>query len=78
MGKKLSWEDAKRLGAMSDNDSIYARPNSYGYRINVNHPKIKPLYEKYKKKYGIMIMSDSERTDFENKLILYLTERKNK
>lgn len=59
------------------NDSIYAPQNKYGYRININHPKIKPIYERYKFKNHIMIMSDSERFEFEKKLLKWLLERKN-
>lgn len=58
-----------------DNSSIYATGNPYGYRININNPKIKPLYEKYKRKYKIMIPSDKERKRFED-MIFQLIERK--
>jgi len=58
-----------------DNSSIYATENPYGYRININNPKIKPLYEKYKRKYKIMIPSDEERKRFED-MIFQLIERK--
>ncbi len=48
------------------NDSIYAKPNPYGYRFNVNHPRILPLYEKYKDKAGERILSDKQRLHFES------------
>ena len=55
-------------------ESLYAPDNKYGYKININHPKIKPLYEKYKKKIGAIILSDQERGDFE-KIIFKMIER---
>lgn len=77
MGNKLSWEAAEKLGKLSNNnDSIYAHENKYGYKININHPKIKPIYEKYKKKYAIIIMSDTERLQLEQKLLEYLGGKK--
>ena len=56
------------------NDSIFAAPNKYGYKININHPIIRPLYEKCKSKLNIMIMSDQQRHDFE-KIILKKIEK---
>lgn len=58
------------------NESIFAPPNKYGYQININHPKIRPLYEAYKKKIGAIILSDKERFDFED-VIFKMIERKN-
>lgn len=57
------------------NDSIYAPQNPYGYKININHPRIRPLYDRYKEKHNIMILSDAERFDFESK-IFEMMERK--
>lgn len=62
---------------MDKNDSIFARANEYGYKININHPKIRPFYESYKKKIGAIILSDKERIEFEN-VIFKMIERKNK
>lgn len=57
------------------NNSIYNLPNKYGYEINVNHPKIRPFYEAYKKKIKAVILSDDERFQFE-KIIKEMIERK--
>ncbi len=57
------------------NDSIYAPQNKYGYRINITHPQVRPLYEAYKKKIGTIILSDEERFEFE-RIILKMIERK--
>lgn len=62
---------------MTNNDSIYAPGNKYGYKINVNHPKIRPLYEAYKKKIGAIILSDKERFHFEY-IIFQMIERNKK
>ncbi|MGN0614201.1 MAG: hypothetical protein ACI4JB_09935 [Porcipelethomonas sp.] len=55
--------------------SIYAPPNKYGYKIAINHPRIKPLYDAYKKKIVAVILSDDERFEFE-RIIFKMIERK--
>ena len=36
MGKKISWEDAERLGAQKNkSESIYAPQNKYGYKTGM-------------------------------------------
>lgn len=57
-----NYEERKKLTVF---DSIYNVNNPYNYRINVNHPIVLPMYEKYKatKTKGL---SDSDRVDFEN------------
>ena len=50
---------------MTDNKSIFALTNKYGYKININHEKIKPLYERFKAKKKALILSDDERFEFE-------------
>ena len=77
MGKKNFYEDALKLGATTQNDSIFALPNKYGYKININHPQIKPLYERYKSSIKAKILSDAERFDFERHIFAAL-ERKYK
>ncbi|MCM1227543.1 MAG: hypothetical protein NC320_09000 [Clostridium sp.] len=56
-------------------ETIYAPQNKYGYKINVNHQRIRPLYEAYKKKLGAIILSDKERFHFEY-IIFQMIERK--
>lgn len=65
MGKKISWEDAESLGSLKKEDSIFAPTNKYGYKIAINHPLIKPLYDRYKRKLGEHILSDAQRLEFE-------------
>lgn len=51
----------------SNDISIYCPHNEYGYRYNINHPKINELYHRYMKWKGIVgrPMTDKERYDFE-------------
>lgn len=56
------------------NESIFAPENKYGYRININNPQVRPLYEAYKKKIQAIILSDRERFEFEE-IILKMIER---
>lgn len=44
------------------------KENQYGYKTDVNDPKIAPLYERFKKWKGIPVwcpLSDAERHEFE-------------
>ena len=61
----MSFETAEKLAKVNKNASVFAPQNKYGYKININHPIIRPLYEKCKLKLNIMIMSDQQRHDFE-------------
>ena len=66
MDKNLSWHNS-----VSKN-TIYAAENKYGYRINIMHPKIEPLYKRYKKWKGIADwcpLSDAERLEFESYIL---------
>lgn len=50
-------------------DDIYAPENKYGYQVDITNPKIKPLYERFKKWKGIADwcpLSDAERFEFES------------
>lgn len=52
-----------------ESQSIYTVNNPYGYRLNINHPKIKELFERYKKWKGIASvypLSDTQRFEFES------------
>ena len=59
-------------------NSIYAPENSSGYKINVNHPKITPLYEAYHRHVGVPLhihLSHAQRMEFEM-MVLRLIEKK--
>jgi hypothetical protein len=75
MGKKIPYDQALKMASIAPNETIYAKDNPYGFKINVNHPKIRPLYERFKEKVGERILSDSQRRHFEL-LIFELIERK--
>ncbi|MCR5707932.1 MAG: hypothetical protein K6G82_06630 [Ruminococcus sp.] len=77
MGKKISWEDAEKLGKRDEEkESIFAKPNKYGYKINISHPKINPMYERYKDKLGERILSDTQRFAFEMAVFQMIERRK--
>ena len=75
MGKKIPYDTALKMAETEKNDSIFAKPNQYGYKININHPSIRPMYDRYKDKLGERILSNAQRLDFE-KLIYKLLEKK--
>lgn len=80
MGKKMPFEAVERIVAtknLSENDSIFMSTNEYGYKIRINHPKIRPIYERYKRKIGCQILSDRERLEFEAFIIRKYIEYKN-
>lgn len=77
MGRKIPYDTALRLAKTAPNDSIFAPPNKYGYQININHPKIRPLYERYKKKVGEIILSDQQWFEFEGIIINMIERGKN-
>ncbi len=52
--------------------------NKYGYKLNINHPFINKIYNRYKKANNLSTrfpLSDSERLDFETATIDYLKKR---
>ena len=75
MGKKIPYDTARVIGGMKKNESIYNLdkdgypcPNRWGYRYNINHPSIRPLYEAYHKHIGVPLtihMTTAQRLQFE-------------
>ena len=65
------------MASIAPCDSIFAKDNPYGYKINVNHPKILPLYQRYKDKIGERILSDQLRFEFEGIIIKMIERGKN-
>lgn len=52
---------------LEKSNDIYTINNPYGYRFNINHPMIKPYYERYIRWKGIYgAPSDKERFEFED------------
>lgn len=56
--------------------SFFTKPNKYGYRLNINHPLIFPYYERFKKTKKAIILSDSERLEFEAAIFKALEKNK--
>ena len=57
--------------------SVYTQGNPYGYRLNIAHPLVRPLYDRYKAWIGVgqsTPLSDRERLDFEE-MVIPLLER---
>lgn len=77
MGKRIDYDRALSSAALKDNDSIYAPQNKYGYKLNVNNPQIKILYDKYKRHIGEKILSDAQRFHFES-LVFKMIEQNRK
>ena len=77
MGKKIPFDTAQKLAETSQEQelSIYAEYNKYGYKVNINHPDVRPLYERYKEKVGEQILSDKQRHDFEQLFFRMLRKR---
>lgn len=58
--------------AASEESVILDPPNPYGYRINISHPRIRPLYDRYREWRGIpkhFPLSDQERFEFEEYIL---------
>ena len=58
MGKKIPFEQAMKMESVipKGSDPIWIssdHPNPYGYKINVNHPMIRPLFAAFHKHIGI-------------------------
>jgi len=76
MGKKIPYDQALAMAKTETNETIFAKENPYGYKINVNHPSIRPLYDRYKHKVGESILSDRQRAEFEGYIFQMLDKRK--
>lgn len=52
-------------------EDIYAHNNPYGFKLNINHPRINDLYKRYKKYKGIVGRPprDDERREFESMVL---------
>ena len=53
-------------------EKITIPKNLYGYRINITHPEIKPLYDRFKKWKNVPAwcpLSDKERLEFEGYIL---------
>lgn len=61
--------ESKGLKLMSNS---FIPEDTYGYKVDISSPKIKPLYDRYKKWKGIpdwCPLSDEERFEFETYIL---------
>lgn len=75
MGNKIPYDLALKLAQVKKSDSIYivdsaGNPcaNKQGYRYNVSHPSILPLYNAYHKRIGVpehIHLTSAQRMHFE-------------
>lgn len=52
--------------------TMWAQPNEWGYRLNINHPNVKRAYVKYQQEHGLdlkIAMTDAQRHAFEAEII---------
>ncbi len=77
MGRRIPFDIAQEQAKLKQENetSIYAPYNKYGYKLNIHHPLIRPLYERYKSKLGENILSDKQRFHFEM-IIFKMIEKK--
>lgn len=71
--------DYSRLMELNKGNDILAQNNHYGYRLDINHPIVNQLYNRYREWLKIPAtfpLSDNERFDFEDKAIKRLVENK--
>lgn len=60
------------------NKSIFNYENTYGYKLNINHPQIKSLYYRYKKSKNLpehFPLSDEQRREFEAEILKRIKAR---
>lgn len=56
-----------------------AKPNPYGYKLDIRHPLVAKLYWRYKKQHHIphwCPLSDAERLDFEAQVVEWWERRR--
>ena len=71
--------DYQRLMELNKGNAILTQNNRYGYRLNLNHPAVYQLYNRYREWLKIPAgfpLSDNERLDFEDRAIEKLIEHK--
>ena len=74
MGRKLPLDLGQQLARREgtpQHEGFFTETNPYGYKINISHPQIRPLYDRYLRKLSTPIMSDGQRHQFEA-LIMHL------
>lgn len=79
MGKRIPYDAAMRMGGLEiRSEIIFPVPNRYGYRVNINHPQVRPLYEAYHRHIGVPLhihLTGKQRLHFEA-LLFRMIERR--
>ena len=78
MGKKIPYDVAMQISRLKTDGSIFTTNNPYGYKININHPAIYPLFVAYHKKIGVPLhihMTSEQRLNFEAAVIKLLEKK---
>jgi len=60
-------------------NTIFNANNPYGFKINISHPKIYPLYIRFKKSKNLPLhfpISDKQRAEFEEHIMKMLEHKK--
>ena len=58
--------------------NLWASPNPWGYRFNINHPTVNRLYKEYQQQHGLDVrisMTDAQRHAFEEELLQRMRKR---
>lgn len=58
--------------------NVWASPNKWGYRFNINHPTVSRLYKEYQQQHGLDLripMTDAQRISFESELLQRMREK---
>lgn len=78
MGKKIPYDQAMKISRLQTDGSIFTHKNPYGYKININHHAVYPLYVAYHEKIGVPLhihMTTAQRLHFES-IIMRMIEKK--
>ena len=63
------------MNEYNNTTAVYLTCNPYGYRLNINHPRINALYRRYKAWKGLtghLPITDNQRREFESYVVAML------
>ena len=63
---------------VEDDSSIFTKDKTYGYQLNINHPLIRPHYERFKVKCNTPILAEEQRFELERLMIAALEKNRKK
>lgn len=71
-------QEHKRRQEHAERESVFLKDNSYGYKINISHPRIYGRYIAWLRERGISTrypVDDAVRREFEEEIIALMRER---